>query len=248
MANIKWTKLPSDASTARTSDFLIRYSQGVVPGALWLPDDRSPEGLILVGHGGSRPKRDITTIEFVGKLVELTGFAVAAIDGPIHGVRRGENMTAPADIQREFLDLWEGKEDGVEGMVSDWMATLTKLKELKELKNIPVGYYGLSMGTAYGLPFLAAEKSIDAAVIGMWGSNYPNSRQLVEAARHVRCPICFLHKSEDQIFTLNGAFEIFDALLTDDKRMLISTGPHEPATAEQMKVTLDFFENRLIGG
>ena len=123
MANIKWTKLPPDASTARTSDFLIRYSQGIVPGALWLPDDRSPVGLILAGHGGSRHKRDITITESVGKLVELTGFAVAAIDGPIHGVRRGENMTAPADIQREFLDLWEGKEDGVEGMVSDWMAT-----------------------------------------------------------------------------------------------------------------------------
>ena len=83
---------------------------------------------------------------------------------------------------------------------------------------------------------------------GMWGSNYPNSGQLVEAARHVQCPICFLHKSEDQFFTLKGAFEIFDALLTDDKRMLISTGPHEPATAEQIKVTLDFFENRLFGG
>ena len=159
---------------------------------------------------------------------------------------RGEDMTSLTDIQREFLELWEGKENSVEGMVSDWMVTLTKLKALKELKNVPVGYYGLSMGTAYGLPFLAAEKRIDAAVIGMWGSNYPNSGQLVEAACHVRCPICFLHKSEDQFFTLKGAFQIFDALSTDDKRMLISTGPHEPATSEQIKFTLDFFENRLI--
>ena len=133
-------------------------------------------------------------------------------------------------------------------MVSDWTVTLTKLQDLNELKNIPVGYYGLSMGTAYGLPFLAVEKRIEAAVIGMWGSNYPNSGQLVEAARHVRSPVCFLHKNEDQFFTLEGAFEIFDALLTDDKRMLISTGLHEPATSEQIEVTLDFFEKRLVRG
>ena len=69
------------------------------------------------------------------------------------------------------------------------------------LKNIPVGYYGLSMGTAYGLPFLAVEKRIEAAVIGMWGSNYPNSGQLVEAARHVRSPVCFLHKN--MLFIIN---------------------------------------------
>lgn len=246
MVSITWTKLPSDIGEARTSDFFLRHSKDIVPGALWLPDDRSPAGLILVGHGGSRHKRDISTLESVAKMVELTGFAVAAIDGPIHGARRGEDMTSPADIQTEFLELWEGTADGVEGMVSDWMATLTKLKELKELKNIPVGYYGLSMGTAYGLPFLAVEKRIDAAVLGMWGSNYPNSDQLVEAARCVRCPVCFLHKSEDQFFTLGGAFEIFDALLTDDKRMLISTGPHEPATSEQIQVTLNFFQDRLI--
>ena len=52
-------------------------------------------------------------------------------------------------------------------MVSDWTVTLTKLQDLNELKNIPVGYYGLSMGTAYGLPFLAVEKRIEAAVIGL---------------------------------------------------------------------------------
>ena len=131
------------------------------------------EALILVGHGGSRHKRDDSTLDFIKELVENNNLAAAAIDGPIHG-SRGLEMSSheasdPSARQEAFLDLWKSPGNGIENMVADWQISLTALLTLPELKGIPIGYFGLSMGTAYGLPFAAADARIGAAVLGMWG-------------------------------------------------------------------------------
>ena len=73
MANITWEELDPDAGSARTSNFLLQYNKGIIPGALWLPISCSPKALILVGHGGSRHKRDNTALDFVSKIVEQAG-------------------------------------------------------------------------------------------------------------------------------------------------------------------------------
>ena len=245
MAHIDWTEVISNTVSASTSDFWVRHPRGEVPGALWLPATDTPKALILAGHGGSRHKRTETILNFAKNAVEHFRFAVAAIDGPVHGARRGARSTNPAETQKEFLNLWANPGNGIASMVGDWRASLTALQETVELKGLPVGYYGLSMGTAYGLPLLAADPCIDAAVIGMWGSNYPNSTPLVKAARKVRCPVYFMHKTGDDLFTLEGALEIYNALPGDDKRLLLLPGPHTEATPEQIETALAFFNRRL---
>ena len=246
MSDIQWTDVLSDTGTAPTRDFLTCRDGGEVPGALWLPAGGRPKALILVGHGGSRHKREVTTLKFIAEAVERHGFAAAAIDGPLHGARRGDRSREPSDIQKDFLDLWKSPGNGIPEMLADWRASLTILLSDPKLAGIPVGYFGLSMGTAFGLPLLVTDTRIGAAVVGMWGANYPNSNVLVEAAGQVNCPILFMHKSEDHLFTLEGALQIYDAIPGDDKRLLMMPGPHGEATPEQIETALIFFTRRLV--
>ena len=246
MGDVSWTEVVSDTGSAQTYDFLSCHEGGEVPGALWLPAEIPPKALILVGHGGSRHKREVTTLKFIGEAVERNGFAVAAIDGPMHGARRGDRSAEPSDIQGDFLDLWQSPENGGAKMVADWQASLTMLLIKPKLAGLPVGYFGLSMGTAFGLPLVAADTRISAAVVGMWGANYPNSNGLVEAAGKVGSPVLFMHKTEDHFFTLEGALQIYDAILSDDKRLLMMPGPHGEATPEQIETALIFFTRYLV--
>ena len=252
MKQIQWADVASDTGHAETRDFIIHHQGRAVPGALWLPAEGAPEALILVGHGGSRHKRDESTLDFIAELVENNNLAAAAIDGPIHGSRGLElsshEASDPSARQAAFLDLWKSPGNGIKNMVADWQVSLTALLTLPELKGIPIGYFGLSMGTAYGLPFAAADARIDAAVLGMWGANYPNSAVLVERARFVKCPVLFLHKSEDSFFTLEGGLEIYHALPGQDKRFMMHEGPHTSATPEQTNLAIRFLVERLTIG
>ena len=243
---IAWTDVAPDTGRAHTRDFTLRHHGRDVPGAMWLPSNGPPEALILVGHGGSRHKREVSTLNFIGAMVENYNFAAAAIDGPIHGARGHGLSPDPSARQMAFLDLWKKPGNGIENMVSDWQASLTALLELPELRDIPIGYFGLSMGTAYGLPFIADDERIGAAVLGMWGINYPNSTVLVDRAKLVKCPVLFLHKSEDVFFTLEGALKIYRALQGDDKRFMMHEGAHEPATPEQTNLAIRFLVERLM--
>ena len=248
MTDIDWTGREPDTGSAPTRDFRLRHAGGEVPGALWLPASGAAKALILVGHGGSRHKRAPTTLNFIGEVVERWGFAVAAIDGPVHGARRGDRSPDPKDTQMDFRNLWATPGNGIAGMNADWQATLTALQGEPALADLPVGWFGLSMGTAYGLPFVAAEPRIGAAVLGMWGSNYPHSEPLVAAAGTIACPVFWMHKTEDALFTLDGALDLYNALPGEDKRILMSPGPHAEATAEQIGMALTFFTRRLAGG
>jgi len=241
MTESEWRDVEPYAGSAPTRDFLHRHDGRDVPGALWLPADDTPKALILVGHGGSRHKREETTLEVIAAIVEQHGMAAAAIDGPLHGSRRGDRSPDPGATQKDFLDLWETPGNGIADMVADWQVSLTALLDLPELTSVPVGYYGVSMGTAFGLPLVAADSRITAAVLGMWGNNYSNSQILVDKAADVSCPVLFLHKSEDNFFTLDGALEIYEAL-AGDKRFLMNEGPHVPATEEQIEASMRFFE------
>ena len=239
-----WTEEAADAAGAATRDFTVVHADGSAPGALWLPASGSPTALILYGHGGSRHKREASVVAFVEAAVERHGFAVAAIDGPVHGARySGPERTMP-ETQMAFRQKWDSADSGVAGMVADWRATLDGLLSGEALGDVKVGYFGLSMGHAYGVPLLAADARIAAATIGLWGANYPNSEQLAAAAQNVRCPTLYMHMLADEFFTLDGALTLFDALPSDDKRLLLMPGPHA-LTQEQTETGLAFLAKRL---
>ncbi|VTU23065.1 putative dienelactone hydrolase [Variovorax sp. PBL-H6] len=215
-----------------------------VPAVVWTPTQHAGRRpLVLMGHGGSGHKTSQLVLDAALPLVRLHGFVVAAIDGPVHGERRA----SPADgeqVRSEFRALWaEG--GSVEPMVADWRATLDELCRMPEVDPAAIGWYGISMGTAYGLPFVAAEPRIRAAVLGMWGTSRINSRRLVDDARRVSIPVLFQQKQDDEFFTPEGQVEIYEALASPEKQLAVYQGGHVDPSGLQLFDLIEFLATRL---
>lgn len=173
------------------------------------------------------------------------GFAVAAIDGPVHGARRNDGSIDPSVVRADFRLAWR---DGIarHTMVSDWKAALDQLQLNPLLANVPVGYIGVSMGTAYGLPLLAQEPRITAAVLGLWSHTHVASAHLLEAARSVTCPSWFTQCWDDEIFDRQGTIDLFDAIGSPDKQLVVYPGPHAELYGERMLEAACFLGRRLL--
>jgi dienelactone hydrolase len=224
-------------------NFVCAVDGRSVPVHVWLPESEQPRPLVLVGHGGSGHKSSRFVLDAMQPLVHDHAFAVAAIDGPVHGDRRRHSVE-PTIVRDEFRLLWD-KGGSVEPMVADWRAVLDTLCSWGGIDFTAIGYYGLSMGTAYGLPLLAAEPRIQAAVIGMWGTSRANSERLVDDALRVHCPALFSLQWNDQFFTREGQFELFDALASPDKHMSIYPGGHVEPYGPRLDDIVQFLARRL---
>jgi dienelactone hydrolase len=227
-----------------TREFEVHAEGRRVPIVLWTPAGpvaRRP--LLLLGHGGSQHKTHPGIVDLASRFVDHHGFAAAAIDGPIHGARRANELSGPA-MQAEFLAMW--KEDPrIDAMVADWRGAIDALVELDAVDAAAIGWYGVSMGTAYGLPLAAADARIKVALLGMWGADFANSGRLARAAATLRCPVLFQQKWNDQLFTREGQLELFDRLGSEEKWLKIYPGPHAPVAGEQLMDIEDFLSRRL---
>ena len=240
----------SDSSSEglRKRSFSCDVAGRRVPGVLWTrtgQEGRRP--LVLVGHGGSQHKESDAVLDVVGPLVGERGFAVAAIDGPIHGDRRPDGGRDGGKVILEFRALWN-EHPGIEDMVQDWRATLDALLGLPELDADAVGWFGISMGTAYGLPLCAADRRIRAALLGMWGTSHAHGARLAQEARNVRCPVMFQRKRDDERFTPAGQEELFNALGSTDKELRVYPGGHVNPSGPQLQDGLEFLVRHLQRG
>jgi dienelactone hydrolase len=180
----------------------------------------------------------------VHPLVARHGFALAAIDGPVHGARRTDGGIDTAKVGAEFRAMWAAT-PRIEEMVADWRATLDALAALPEINAGAIGWFGLSMGTAYGLPLCAADRRIQAALLGMWGTNYAHGDRLLAAATEVLCPVLFQRKRDDELFPPEAQEALFAALGTGDKGLRVYDGRHVRAAGVQLEDGIAFLVKHL---
>ncbi len=112
----------------------------------------------------------------------------------------------------------------IDDMVDDWRATLDAVQALPDVGAGPCGYWGLSMGTIFGLPVVAAEPRMAVAVLGLMGIAGPTRDRFAADAPAVRCPVLFLMQWHDELFPRELAFALFEALGSTDKRMHVQPG------------------------
>ncbi|GAB3954282.1 hypothetical protein GCM10029976_096240 [Kribbella albertanoniae] len=210
---------------------LVRES-GIVPGILWLPAGlHYPHPLVLLGHGGSGHKRAARQLELGRWFAGRWHVAAVAIDGPFHGDR--QHMGRPAAI---------GSDAVTDGMVDDWNATLDALTNLQLIDSGRVAYLGLSMGTRFGLPYVAAANHrLRCAVLGKYGllqsptvsAPVDAAARLARDAPRVSVPVLFHVQWDDELFPRAGQFELFDQLGSADKQLVAFPGAHRisPPTA-----------------
>lgn len=219
-----------------------------VPGILWTPPSAGgSRPLVLIGHGASGNKREGYVLALARRLVRDRGFAAAAIDGPVHGDRRSDGDAVPGLPFLEFSQVWSGDPTMTDGMVADWTHTLDALQAVEGVGKGPVGWWGLSMGTILGLPLVAAEERITAAVLGLMGLTGPSRERIAADAPRVRCPVLFLTQWNDELFSRESAAELFDLLGTSDKRLLASMGGHGEVPTEAFVMSEQFLASHLGG-
>jgi dienelactone hydrolase len=227
--------------------FDVKCEERLVPGLLWTPEDASgPRPLIAVGHGGSGDKRMAYVLSLARRLVRHQGWAVCAIDGPGHGDRAGATLStttrAPGrGIPRDFLTEMGGVADA---MTADWKATLAAVRELDEVGDGPLGYWGLSMGTMFGIPFVAATPEVRVAVLGLMGTFEPD-QPWTAAAPHVRCPVLFLLQTDDELVPAERALALFRDLGSEDKRLHAHPGLHSAVPVEEIDASESFLARHL---
>jgi len=219
-----------------------------VPGVLWTPTGAAgPRPLLLIGHGASGSKREGYVVSLARRVVRHRGFAAAAIDGPVHGDRRADKGAVAGLPFLEFSQLWAGEKSMTDAMVGDWRSTLDALQGLDEIGAGPAGYWGLSMGTILGLPFVAAEPRITAAVLGLMGLTGPTRARIGADAARITCAVLFLVQHHDELFSYDRALELFEAIGSEDKSLHVNPGRHGAVPVEEFEFS-ERFVSRHLGG
>ncbi|MER6126316.1 alpha/beta hydrolase [Streptomyces sp. NPDC001795] len=227
------------------------FTVGEIPGVLWSPasgPDRAP--LVLMGHGGGTHKKWPAMTGRAHLLVTGCGFHVAVIDAPGHGDR-----PRTAHDEQEIAALFKAREAGepegpivvrynahlAERAVPEWQATLDALQELPEIgADGPVGYFGLNMGTAIGVPLTAADPRITAAVFGL---HWPDA--LAETAKQITIPIEFMLQWDDEHIPRESGLALFDAFASKEKTLHANPGRHKELPRFEAGSAVRFFARHL---
>jgi hypothetical protein len=196
--------------------FELAVEARTVPGLLWTPADAAGvRPLVLLGHGGTNHKRSPYILSAARLFVRHHGFAAAALDAPGHG----ERATPGWDRSRMTLEEFRQSlyaDRTFDETIEEWKAALDAVQNLDGVGAGPVGYWGLSMGTALGIPFIAAG-----------------------------CPLLFLQQLEDELMSRESVLALFDALGAEDKRLHANPGKHVEVPRGEHRASVDFLADRL---
>jgi pimeloyl-ACP methyl ester carboxylesterase len=217
-------------------DFTLDVDGRTVPATAWLPfrEITEPLPLVLIGHGGTLggtgSRRAPSQVSLATTLAGVHGIAAVAIDMPGAGDRpeaaaeakRREGMT----VEEALRDLWT--EDSIAKTIADWQAVVAYLQD-DVVGDAPLGYFGLSGGTMFGLPLVAQDPRIVVAVLGLNGA----VPLMMQHAPDVRCRVLYVHNLDDQFGATTTGLDLFGALGTDDKRFHAFPGGHGAIPADE---------------
>ncbi|WP_234545170.1 alpha/beta hydrolase family protein [Streptomyces shenzhenensis] len=226
------------------------FTLGEIPGVLWTPEGAAgTRPLILIGHGGGQHKKAPDIVVRARRFVAECGFAVAAVDVPGHGDRpmdekynriATENQ-ARVEAGEELAPLIAGFQALVARQtVPEWRAVLDAVQEVEYVGAGPVGYWGVSLGCGLGVPFVAEEPRVLAAVLGLGGV-----LASAEVAARITVPVEFLVQWDDERVPRAQSLALFDSLASAEKTLHANPGKHGEVPAFELDSTLRFFARHL---
>jgi cephalosporin-C deacetylase-like acetyl esterase len=227
-----------DGGVVRRSFELVVDGE-TVPAVIWAPEAaKGPRPLVLMGHGGSQHKKTPTLAARARQYAKAFGYATLAIDAPAHGDRisreeavalarevgarvRGEAPAQVVDPER-FRQMLRRSQKAV----PEWKAALDLAQTFDFVgAEGPVGYWGVSMGTAIGVPFVASEPRITAAIFGLAGLR-EGATDMEAAAKKITIPLQFVFQWEDAVAPRETGIALFNAFGSKEKTMHINPGGH----------------------
>jgi dienelactone hydrolase len=145
-----------------------------------------------------------------------------------------------------------GVDKVTDGMVDDWRATLDAVSQLDAIDADRIGYMGFSMGTRFGLPFVAADGDrLCCAVLGKNGMRQASAManmapRFERDAPNITVPVLFHVQWDDELFPRQGQFELFDLFGSHDKRLIAFPGPHGGAAPAAVQAWCEFATHHLM--
>jgi hypothetical protein len=240
----------SEASSGGVTERL--FTLGDIPGAVWAPAGAAgPRPLILLGHGGGAHRTHSSVAGLASRYVTEGGYAVAAINAPGWDGRPVPAQYEPFNTEIDELTA-AGKPLGealarravvvAELAVPEWKATIDALTALDWIgAGQPAGYWGVSLGSAIGVPLVAAEPRIGAAVLGlMWAGT------IVGPAARISVPVEFVLQWDDELVPRNSGLALFDAIGSADKTLHANPGGHTDVPAFELDSSVRFFARHLL--
>jgi alpha-beta hydrolase superfamily lysophospholipase len=204
-----------------------------------------------MGHSGGLHKKAPGILARAHHYVTSCGFTVAAIDAPGHGDRPRN-----AEDEQWVAALLQARAAGepigpiiidyntslAERAVPEWQATLDALQALPEISTeAPIGYGGMTLGTAIGLLLTAIEPRITAAAFG----GVLVFEALTEAARRITIPIEFLLPWDDEEIDRQSGLALFDACASKEKTLHAYPGRHNQVPGFEVDNSARFFARHL---
>lgn len=239
-------------SSSTTADGVVErdFLLGDVPGVLWTPDPPTPGApLLLLGHGGGLHKRAPGLVARARQAVLRDGFAAVALDAPGHGDRPRSDEDARWVVAMRGARA-EGRPLGpvldpfnrslAERAVPEWRAAIDALLALPEIgPDAPLGWSGMTLATAIGVPLAARDPRIRALIVG--GSLAYD--WLLEAARRVTAPVEVLLPWDDPELDRASGIALFEAFASEDKTLHAFPGSHFRVPAD--RIDTRFFARHL---
>ncbi|MFE6762468.1 alpha/beta hydrolase [Streptomyces sp. NPDC057689] len=236
-----------------TTDGIVErdFTVNGVPGVLWSPQsgaDRAP--LVLQAHGGGNHKKHPAMSGRARYLVHGCGYHVAVLDAPGHG-DRARTEHDEREVAALFAARAAGEPEGpivvryndylARIAVPEYRALLDALQQLPEIgPDGPVGFWGINMGTAIGVPFVAAEPRITAAV---FGQHWPDA--LAAHAERITIPIEFDLQWDDEHISREEGLALFDAFASTEKSLHVNSGKHKELPRFEAESAVRFFARHL---
>ncbi|WP_026005073.1 dienelactone hydrolase family protein [Streptomyces sp. AA1529] len=226
------------------------FTLGEIPGVLWTPEGAAgTRPLVLMGHGGGQHKKAPGVAVRARRFAAECGFAAAAVDVPGHGDRpqedeyerlAAENQARVAAGEELAPLIADFQARVARRTVPEWRSVLDALQDLESVGSGPVGYWGVSLGCGLGVPFVAAEPRVRAAVLGLGGA-----RATAGPAARITVPVEFLVQWDDERVPREQCLALFDALGSAEKTLHANPGAHADLPAFELDSTLRFFARHL---
>jgi len=244
---IQWTEAEATVEGVAERAFTVDQDGEAVSCVFWRPESSSgPAPLVLMGHGGGGHKRNERMVHLGRMFAGVYGWNAVSMDGLAHGDRGPvTDATDPA-----YREMW-GRENPVQDMIDDWVAVLDAAMAYDLVDPARIGYWGVSMGTMFGLPFVASEPRVKAAVLGkagFTGSSVDRSGVAPYFERYapqISQPLLFSIQWDDERFERDGQLDLYDRLGSADKRLHAYPGLHVDNGPESFVFHAEFLKRYL---
>jgi fermentation-respiration switch protein FrsA (DUF1100 family) len=199
---------------------------------------RSAAGLVVLGHGLSASRESSYLRLIAGQLHELS-LATVSMDAPLHGSRR---QGAESASFQDWVTAWQGfwRAGGSARMVAEYHAILDACPAA--LRALPIGYWGISLATQAGIPWLAQDPRPRAAVLGQFRGD---GLLMERFAPQVGVPVFFIQQQADELHSVEVSQRLFDLIGSEHKQMRSSPGAHTEVPRQVLDESVTWLAEQL---